>query len=448
MVQCKKRNIIQIYRKENFMKKFLNSILLAIVMAILVSSTVGCAFLKENGTLEDLPNSVNTSHNIVYNVGSTEREKMSKEDAIAKVSRSVVAIKMPLSDSTVGYGSGVIVNISRTDENDQNIDGENVFYIITCYHVIDGQGEITVYVPDEEGDNWGESDYNSNYAFTGRIGGNVFTGEVSLVGGDLSSDIAVLKLDITGSGVSKDKIVKADLVSPDADYKMKVGEDVFAIGNPSGTLPGTVSVGTISYINRETTISDIGDMTLLQINTDIFHGSSGGALFNMYGEVIGITNAGSDTYIGICYSIPYVIDSANGDKDNGFINMASQLLGSYTGVNYGYISGRLEKFGFTAQEVSGADGVVKVVGVIQNSQAAIQGIKENDVITMIKKNAEEGVEINSIKQLTTVITSLEKGDTLTVTVQRKKGYYEHTTVTITLTAKQFIFCDTGVYPAE
>lgn len=427
------------------MKKFAKTVLLVLTLALITTSAVGCAFLKGNGTLENLPDSGVSAHSIIYNAGSSEREKMTKEQAIEKVSRAVVAIKMTISDSSTTYGSGVIVNIARADENNKNIDNENVFYIITCYHVVDAQTDITVFVPDKEGDNWGESDYDSAYTFKGKIGGT-FSGEVSLIGGDMSADIAVLKLDLTGTGVSKDDIVKADLVAPSADYKMKVGEDVFAIGNPSGTLPGTVSVGTISYINRETSISEIGAMTLLQINTDIFHGSSGGALFNMYGEVIGITNAGSDTYIGICYAIPYVIDANKGNEDNGFVNVASQLLGSYTGENYGYISGRLEKFGFTAQEVSGEQGVVKVASVVAGSQASSAGIKPEDVIRKIKVNDNEDVEIDALSKLTSVMTSLDLGDTVIVKVHRRKGYFSYEEKEFTLTAKQFIFCDTGVYP--
>ena len=427
------------------MKKLTLKILILAMSIITAFSAVGCsAFLKEFGTLENLPNSGDSAHAVVVNKHSNDREKMDKEDAIEKVRRSVVAIGMSLSDSSVAYGSGVIVDISRTDEQGNNMDSENVFYILTCHHVIDNKGEVVVYVPDKEGDNSGESDYNTDFAFSGKIGGT-FTGAVTLIGGDQESDIALLRLDVLNTNVSKDDIVKASL-APSDGYTMKVGEDVFAIGNPSGTLPGTVSVGTISYINRETSISEVGHMTLLQINTDIFHGSSGGALFNMYGEVIGVTNAGSDKYIGICYSIPYVIDVANGTNDNGFINIATQLLGSYTGENYGYITDRLEKFGFTGQEVTGAEGVVKVSDITQGSQAASVGIKVEDVIKSAKINDGTVVEIDSIATLSGVVTSLAKGDVLTLVLQRKKGYFDYTTVTVTMQAKQFIFCDTGVYP--
>lgn len=433
--------------------KRLTKITVAVLLSIIaVLTAFGCVSLYNNGQ-EHLADSVDCAKAVVFNSGSSGRDKMDKVDAIEKVSRSVVAIRMAVSESSVSYGSGVIVNISRVSENNENLDGDNVFYILTCHHVIEEKGDITVFVPDEEGDNFGEHDYDYDYSFNGQIGGT-FSGQVSLIGGDLNSDIAIIKLDISGTGISSDKIVKANL-APATGYKMRVGEDVFAIGNPSGTLPGSVTVGTIGYINREVSISGIGNMTLIQLNTDIYHGSSGGALFNLYGEVIGITNSGSDTYIGIGYAVPFVIDIANGTSDNGFINIASQLLGTYNGQNYGYVSGRKEKFGFTAQADANNSNTIKVASVIEGSQASKEGMKADDVIKTVKVSRatvgqdgeisyqeEQLISIKSITTLTEIIESLNKLDKLTINLRRP-----YIDVSVTLTAKQFIFCDTGVYPS-
>ncbi|MBQ8427421.1 MAG: trypsin-like peptidase domain-containing protein [Clostridia bacterium] len=431
------------------MRKLAKITLIAVLSAITALATFGCISL--NGGQENLADSIDSAKAVVFNSGSSDRQKMDKVDAIDKVRRSVVAIKMPMSDGTASYGSGVIVNMTREDVNEQN-----VFYILTCHHVVESKGNITVFVPDEEGDNWGESDYNYDYSFSGQIGGS-FSRQVTLVGGDANSDIAVLRLDISGSGVTSDKIVKSDL-APATGYTMRVGEDVFAIGNPSGTLPGSVTVGTIGYINREVSISGIGEMTLVQLNTDIYHGSSGGALFNLYGEVIGITNSGSDTYIGIGYAVPYVIDAENGTSDNGFINIASQLLGTYNGENYGYISGRKEKFGFTAQVDTDSTDTVKVTSVTAGSQAS-DYMKEEDIIKSVQVSratvGQDGeityqdealVNIKSLSTLTETIESLKILDKLTINLRRP--YYNiYTNQTAILTARQFIFCDTGVYPS-
>jgi serine protease Do len=284
--------------------------------------------------------------------------------------------------SSSAYGSGTIIDVTRKDANNNNVDGENIFYVLTCHHVVEYEGnEIYVYIPDREGDNYGESDYNQDFVLKGRIGGTT-SGEVSLIGGDLKSDVAVLKIDISGTKINKEDIIKSPIAP--VTYQVQVGEDVFAIGNPSGKLPGTVSVGTISYINRETIIDPIGEMTLLQMNTDIFHGSSVGALYNMYGEIIGLTNSGSDTYVGICYAVPHVINLDNGLKDNGFVNIVGQLLGTYTGDNFGYISGRRETFGFTVTPMD-KEEYLKVTEIVSGSQAEKKGLKVEDVVVAIQE---------------------------------------------------------------
>lgn len=433
------------------MKKFAKLSVLVAMAIILSFASLGCVFLSPKQESE-IPEIIAQAHNVVINSGVSERQKMDRVDAIEKVSRSVVAITME-----DGSGSGVIVNVQRTDENGQNIDDDTVFYILTCFHVVQGKGDINVYLPDTEGDNWGESDYNENYCFTGKIGGS-FTDPVTLIGGDQTSDIAVLRLNVAGSAVSKDNIVKANL-APSTGYTMKVGEDVFAIGNPSGILPGSVTVGTIGYINREVVISGIGDMTLIQLNTDIYHGSSGGALFNLYGEVIGITNSGSDSYIGIGYAIPFAVNSAEDLKDSGFINITKQLLGSYTGTNYGYVSGRMEKFGFTCQAIDEADGGgVKVAYLTEGSQASKSSMAVGDIVKQVRilrykgmsggsKTYETGqlIDIDSLSKLSQAIQTLEINDVLEVNLIRISGKSQ-TSLLVRFTAKQFYFCDTGVYP--
>lgn len=430
------------------MKKFTKITVCAVLMVIVCLTAVGCAFLGDGAENQSQQRPIGSAHSIVINSGSSERQKMDVVDAIEKVKRACVAIKMESADNSVSYGSGTIINLKRVDEDNEDIDGENVFFILTCHHVISDAGKITVYVPDEEGDNWDEHDYNYDYAFEGEIG--AFSGNVTLVGGDVKSDVALLRLDLENTNVTSDKIVKADLVSPDADYKIRVGESVFAIGNPSGTLPGTVSVGTIAYLNRETSVSDIGEMTLIQINVDIYHGSSGGALFNLYGELIGLTNAGSDKYSGLNYAIPFIIDAENGDSDNGFLNISKKLLETYDGENYGYIKGRTKAFGFTAQE---KNEQVTIVDTDLNGDAYKSGLRTNDVIKSIQlltatiaQNGEISYTpgsfetVTTISKLSQVVKSMKVHDKINLVVTRLDSAGD---IQITLTAKQFIFCDTG-----
>ena len=426
------------------MKRLIKLSTILTIVLLIVFSSVGCSIFNfENGSIENLPSSSSVVDNITFNEGRSERVKLDRIEAINAVKRSAVAIRVPVGTSSSSYGSGTIINITRKDDKNNNLDGENIFYIMTCHHVVNYEGnEIYVYIPDREGDNYGESDYNQDFILKGRIGGTT-SGQVSLVGGDQKSDVALLKIDISGTKINKEDIVKSPLAP--ATYQVQVGEDVFAIGNPSGQLPGTVSVGTISYINRETVIDSIGEMTLLQMNTDIFHGSSGGALYNLYGEIIGLTNSGSDTYIGICYAVPFVINAENGLKDNGFVNIVGQLLGTYTGDNFGYISGRREAFGFTVTPMENSE-YLKVTAITSGSQAEEKGLKVEDVILSVKVNNGSEKKISSSSDLSAVIDGLNIGDNLTINVSRRKNYFETQNVSVTLVVKQFLFCDTGIYP--
>ncbi|MBQ2862637.1 MAG: trypsin-like peptidase domain-containing protein, partial [Clostridia bacterium] len=162
---------------------------------------------------------------------------------------------------TSGAGSGVIIN-----ENG---------YIITNNHVVAGANTIYVRTTDQK-------EYKA-----------------SLVGTDEESDIAVIKIDATS--------LKAATLGDSS--AIKLGEAVIAIGNPLGSLGGTVTDGIISALDREVTI-DGQEMRLLQTNAAVNPGNSGGGLFNMAGELIGVVNAKSSssnsgaTIEGLGFAIP------------------------------------------------------------------------------------------------------------------------------------------------
>ena len=209
-------------------------------------------------------------------VGSTGNSaNMTISDVVDLVADSVVEITTShvVTDRfyhqyvTSGAGSGVVI-------------AENG-YIITNNHVIDGATEITVHLTD----------------------GRQF--QAIVVGTDPKTDIAVLKIGTTGltfatMGSSKDLVV---------------GQDVIAIGNPLGSLGGTVTDGIISALDRTVTV-DGTQMTLMQTNAAINPGNSGGGLFDMAGQLIGIVNAKqSDTGIeGLGFAIPIDIAWASAEK--------------------------------------------------------------------------------------------------------------------------------------
>ena len=412
------------------MKKVLKSCALFAVVVALALCAFGCtSFIRQPNTSGG-ENGTTVVKTVVFNSYNSygESNELSLKEAYAAVARTAVAIEVKTSSGT-SAGSGVIVDMSYEENAD-----ESAAYIVTCHHVISSKGDITVYLPDEE-----VLYENDDYTFTGTIGEE--SGAITLIGGDQSSDVAVLKLNldkaaVSGNKLSADKIVKAKV--PSAGYKLSVMDEVFAIGNPTGALPGTASVGYISYLKRSVNVDGVGEMQLLQIDVSTNQGNSGGGLYNLYGELIGITNAGNTDYDQINFAIPYK-SSDNSEEDCGFVKSASELLGTYTGDNYGFIAGNKEKFGFTAVQITDTTGesYVEIGAITSGSQADKMGIKVNDVIVKLNDKT-----VSTVAEVTEIMQSLKIGDSVTLTVSRVSGYRAHTK-TVTLVATQFRFCNTG-----
>ena len=260
-----------------------------------------------------------------------------------------------------GAGSGVIISS----------DG----YILTCAHVVDGASTITVTI--------GDKDYTA-----------------TLVGEDTTSDIAVIKIDADG-------LTPATVGNSDS---LKVGQSVMAVGNPLGELGGTVTGGMISALNRSVTIqgsSSVNTMSLIQMDASVSPGNSGGGLFNMNGELIGLVNAKSSSSDaeGLGFAIPI----------NDAIQVAQDLLEN------GYVSGR-PYMGITYIAVTDAQTAaqlnvnaygVYVVDVVQGGPADKAGLKAGDRIVSI-----DGTEIAQKDDLGTLMQQHTAGDTLSITVAR------------------------------
>ena len=320
------------------MKKVARNIILlvtALILALSLAACSGCNVVSVNpggngtggGTIVD-PSGVSKNLGKTYDVESvtfhksTDGAALSLEDAIDKVFESVVVVKTDLSGGT-GWGSGILLDMDVVYQ-DASVNRNDFAYILTCHHVIEDGLKVTVYLPKYD-ELLGTYEYET-YAFSG-----------TLVGGDKLSDVAVLRIDLTNNsyGLSESELVKAQI----NDGDLTVGQDVFAVGNPTGYLPGTVTKGIVSYINREVSVEDIGTMTLIQVDAAINHGNSGGGLFNLAGELIGVVNSGADDYQGLNFAIP--IFGANGAEA-----VAESLVMTSSDDNYGYMQGRW-KFGAT-----------------------------------------------------------------------------------------------------
>ena len=271
-----------------------------------------------------------------------------------------------------GAGSGVIISS----------DG----YILTCDHVVSGASNITVTI--------GDKDYPA-----------------TVVGEDSTSDIAVIKIDADGL---------TPAIVGDSD-KLAVGDNVLAVGNPLGELGGTVTGGMISALNRSVTIqgsSSVNTMSLIQMDASVSPGNSGGGLFNMNGELIGIVNAKSSSSDaeGLGFAIPI----------NDAIKVAQELLEN------GYVTGR-PYLGITYLAVEDAQtaaqlGVnaygVYVVEVVKGGPAEKAGLQAGDRIVSV-----DGTEIASKDDLGTLMQKHAAGDTLSITIARE-GQMQTVNVTL------------------
>ena len=260
-----------------------------------------------------------------------------------------------------GAGSGVIISS----------DG----YILTCAHVVDGASTITVTIDDK--------DYTA-----------------TLVGEDTTSDIAVIKIDADG-------LTPATVGNSDS---LKVGQSVMAVGNPLGELGGTVTGGMISALNRSVTIqgsSSVNTMSLIQMDASVSPGNSGGGLFNMNGELVGIVNAKSSSSDaeGLGFAIPI----------NDAIKVAQELLEN------GYVTGR-PYLGITYLAVTDAQTASQlgvnaygayVVEVVKGGPAEKAGLQAGDRIVSV-----DGTEIASKDDLGTLMQKHAAGDTLSITIAR------------------------------
>ena len=249
-------------------------------------------------------------------------------------------------------------------------------YILTNHHVIEGSSSITVTFYD---------------------GSSM---EATLVGYDSSNDIAVLKVEATDL---------TPVILGDSE-NMNVGDSVVAIGNPLGELTFSLTAGAISALNREVTTSTGITMNLIQTDCAINSGNSGGALFNLYGEVIGITNA---KYSGSGSSSEASIDNIGfAIPVNGVRSIVESIIEKgyvskpYIGVSVIDVSEESQSFGLPAGAA--------VRDVTADSPAEKAGLKPSDIITKVGETP-----VTGSSDLVSIIGQAAPGDIFTLTVYRQ-----------------------------
>lgn len=370
------------------------AIVTLLIAAIVLSAASGFAgvYIGANyrGTIGDAPtqsgnNTTKMPSVVVVNPDTTPSFAGSYTDVAKAVGETVVEIRTEIVQTnaffgqyvTGGAGSGVVI-------------AENGL-IITNHHVIDGATKIIA-----------------------RLS-NGLEYEAKLAGSDAESDIALLKIEATG-------LAFAGMGNSDA---LAVGQEIIVIGNPLGELGGSVTNGIVSALDREVSIE--GEiMNLLQTNAAVNPGNSGGGLFNLAGELVGIVNAKtSGTGIeGIGFAIPI----------NDALAVTKELS------EYGYVRGRtdlgikyLEVVEITMQHLM--YGYTKP-GVYVVESPLNTELKSGDRIVAINN-----VEVSAIADIKAIIREHKIGDTVSVTVVRNNR-------NVTVTATCYEYVPEGVQKAE
>ena len=323
--------------------------------------------------------------NSLFGKGSTTIYEGQRESSVIDVSKIETGKLMTPAEvyaanvnSTVGITTSVTTNYwgfqttSAASGSGFILTGDG--YVLTNYHVIESSNSISVTLYD-----------GKSY-------------DATLIGYDESSDIAVLKIDAEGL---------TPVVLGDSD-NLNVGDSVVAIGNPLGELTFSLTSGAVSALNREITLSNSVTMNLIQTDCAINSGNSGGALFNLYGEVIGITNAkysgsgsgASIDNIGFAIPINHVRGIVESIIENGYVAKP------YIGVIVSDVSEETMGYGLPA------GAAVKAVS--EDSPAEKAGLQVNDIITAVN-----GKEISGRTGLSEAVSAASVGDTLTLTVYRQ-----------------------------
>ena len=275
------------------------------------------------------------------------------------------------SSTATASGSGIIISS----------DG----YILTNNHVVDtssSSSSSSSYYQVTEASKVSVKLYNDDTKY-----------DATIIGKDSQTDLAVIKID-------KNDLPAAELGNSDA---LKVGEFVMAVGNPLN-LSSSITCGVVSSLNREVQDSDGNTYTMIQTDSAINSGNSGGALVNSQGQVVGINSMKVSSYgvEGIGFAIPI----------NSAIDIKNQLI-EYNKVKRPYIG----ISGITlTEELAKENNLVQGVYIktIDDFSAAEKaGLKIGDVIIEA-----DGTAIKTMDELNNVKNSHKVGDVMTLKINR------------------------------
>lgn len=368
-------------------RHFRKLIALALAMALLSTLSLAALAHAEDGQF-------------ALREAASEESVLTTREIAAKARTSVVAIETETrvvynnSDNfyspfggLFGYGYGYGYGYPRGQQREytQTGAGSGVIisedgYILTNNHVISGADSITVYVMDE-------NDEETTY-------------EATLVGTSESNDVAVLKIEATGLNAA---------VFGDSD-DLEIGEPAVVIGNPMGTVHGSVTAGIISAKEHELTIDDV-TISAIQTDAAVNPGNSGGALFDEHGNVVGVIYAKSSSVQieGIGYAIPVnAIKEIVTTMINDPSSVQAQTLGSQImlGITVSEVTEEISR------QYNMPVGVY-ISGVSSMSAAERAGLQVGDIITSLA-----GKPVKTLDELNAIKSEQTPGDSVPVVIDR------------------------------
>ena len=349
-----------------------------------VEAQIGDYYKTLSKSITDLYEQMDRPQDVTQNVimmpdGEVFEGQLTPAQVYAMNMQAVVAI------SNQGVTTNIFGQTSETASTGSGFIISEDGYIVSNYHVASGASTLTVIL-------WDGTEYNA-----------------TVVGYDDGNDVSLLKID------GKD-LPHAVLGSSDS---LVVGDQVAAIGNPLGELTSTLTVGYVSAMDRNIN-TDGTVLNMIQTDAAINSGNSGGPLFNMRGEVIGITtakytgtSASGATIEGIGFAIPIsdVKDTINDLQNFGFIKS-------------GYLGVMVQDVVAEDAQQYGLPLGALVIEVMDGGCAKKAGIMEKDIITYLG-----GQKVDSVNDLTRVLRNFEGGEETIVTVYRG-GQEVHLTVVL------------------
>ena len=413
-------------KKDGGKNKFMKSLALCIVLALVFGVVAGAAFQVTGYIGSKVTTSEASSDQVITDSSEVEKAlenagqttTTTSGDSVSTVYdvSAVAEAAMPSLVSITNMGEQEIQSFFGTYTQASESSGTGIIVgknddellIATNNHVVEGSEQLNVCFIDNE----------------------IVSALVK--GTDATNDLAVIAVSL--SDIPEETLNKITISQLGDSDSLKIGEPVIAIGNALG-YGQSVTTGVISALDREVTIENMTS-SLIQTDAAINPGNSGGALLNMQGQVIGINSAklASSQVEGMGYAIPIstaepIIDDLMNRKTRTTVDEDKR---GYLGISGVDVTSDISK-------QMGIPTGAYVAAVVDGSAADKAGLKKGDVITKF-----DGSGVSSMTSLKELMSYYEAGETVDITFKRAdNGEYTEQTVQITLSDQSAVQQDSG-----